>query len=147
MQENSENMVQDLLQILQLNPDHPPDPLLADLEADDHLKDHKILEYATQHNHPVFVGIDDSLDNNGIAITTISIIALDIQDEDYQETEWHHRLGKVLLIRSWHLPKEWGTGKADINMAEAVGFIIGAYTIPCDIPIIFVTDSNNARTF
>ncbi len=94
MQENSENMVLHLLQILQLNPDHPPDPLLADLEADEYLKDHEILEYATQHDHPVFVSIDGSLDNNGIATKTISIIAPDIQDEDYQETEWQDERGE-----------------------------------------------------
>ncbi|MFN9980825.1 MAG: hypothetical protein ACK53Y_12950, partial [bacterium] len=32
------------------------------------------------------------------------------------------------------------------NMAEAVGFILGEYTIPSDLPIIYITDSNNART-
>jgi hypothetical protein len=31
-------------------------------------------------------------------------------------------------------------------MTEAVGFIIAAYTIPQNLPTIFVTDSNNART-
>ena len=30
-------------------------------------------------------------------------------------------------------------------MAEALGFIIGEYTIPAEIPVIYVTDSNNAR--
>ena len=31
-------------------------------------------------------------------------------------------------------------------MAEALGFIIGEYTIPPDLPVIYITDSNNART-
>jgi len=31
-------------------------------------------------------------------------------------------------------------------MAEALGFILGEYTIPSGFPIIYVTDSNNART-
>jgi hypothetical protein len=31
-------------------------------------------------------------------------------------------------------------------MAKALGFIIGKYTIPVDQPIIYITDSNNART-
>jgi hypothetical protein len=33
-----------------------------------------------------------------------------------------------------------------INIAEAFGFILGKYTIPPDMPIIYITDSNNART-
>ena len=51
-----------------------------------------------------------------------------------------------LNLRSWRLPKQWGTGKACINMAESIGFIIGAYTVPPDIPVLYITDSNNART-
>ena len=31
-------------------------------------------------------------------------------------------------------------------MAEAIGFILGDYTIPADLPVIYITDSNNART-
>ncbi len=31
-------------------------------------------------------------------------------------------------------------------MAETFGFIIGEYSIPTDMPIIYITDSNNART-
>lgn len=31
-------------------------------------------------------------------------------------------------------------------MANALCFIIGEYTIPLDLPIIYVTDSNNSRT-
>jgi len=31
-------------------------------------------------------------------------------------------------------------------MAESIGFILGDYTVPADVPVIFITDSNNART-
>jgi hypothetical protein len=31
-------------------------------------------------------------------------------------------------------------------MAETLGFIIGEYTIPAELPVIYVTDSNNARS-
>jgi len=31
-------------------------------------------------------------------------------------------------------------------MAEAMGFIIGEYTIPANLPVIYITDSNNARS-
>jgi hypothetical protein len=37
-------------------------------------------------------------------------------------------------------------GNVDINMAEAIGFIIGEYTIPADLPIIYINDSNKARS-
>jgi hypothetical protein len=60
--------------------------------------------------------------------------------------EWQHRTCKVLLIRSWKLPQHWGTDLTCINMAETMGFIIGEYTVPETLPIIYVTDSNNART-
>jgi len=60
--------------------------------------------------------------------------------------EWQHRSAKILLIRSWRLSKRWGTGSSCINMAEAIGFLLGEYTIPSTVPILYVTDSNNART-
>jgi hypothetical protein len=31
-------------------------------------------------------------------------------------------------------------------MAEAIGFFIGEYTIPANLPVIYITDSNNARS-
>ena len=31
-------------------------------------------------------------------------------------------------------------------MAESLGFVIGTYTISQDVPILYITDSNNART-
>jgi hypothetical protein len=30
-------------------------------------------------------------------------------------------------------------------MAESIGLIIGEYTIPSDLPVIYITDSNNTR--
>jgi hypothetical protein len=60
--------------------------------------------------------------------------------------EWQDRPAKPLLIRSWQLPQKWGTTSTCINMAESLGFIIGEYTIPEDLPVIYITDSNNART-
>ena len=62
------------------------------------------------------------------------------------DMEWQHRPAKVVLSRIWKLPRQWGTGETCINMAEAFGFILGDYTIPPDIPVIYITDSNNART-
>jgi hypothetical protein len=59
--------------------------------------------------------------------------------------EWQKRLAKVLLIWSWRLPYTWGFGKASINMAKAIGFIIGEYTIPSDFPIIYIMDSRTLK--
>jgi hypothetical protein len=90
--------------------------------------------------------IDGNLDEYGIATTSISIVAPDIYDHDEVDSlNWQHSIAKILLIRSWRLPKHWGTSQACTNMAEAIGFILGEYTIPSDLPIIYITDSNNAR--
>jgi hypothetical protein len=104
----------------------------------------EILDYATQHDLPIFVSIDGSL-NNKKATVSISIIAPDIRDNDINN-EWQNRIAKPLLIRSWELLNQWGTSNTCINMAEALGFIIGEYTVPPDLPIIYITDSNNAWT-
>ena len=102
---------------------------------------------ALQHDLPIFVSIDGSLDKHGIATTSICILAPDIWDEDEIDgMNWQNRLAKVLLIRSWRLPKYWGTSPVCINMAEAIGFILGEYTIPSNLPILYITDSNNARS-
>jgi hypothetical protein len=105
------------------------------------------MEHASQHDLPIFVSIDGSVDDLGIATSTVSILAPDIREtDDIDSYEWQDRLARVLLIRSWRLPKYWGTAIADINMAEALGFILGEYTIPSGFQIIYVTDSNNAHT-
>jgi len=105
-------------------------------DIDRPLLNNEILELATEHELPIFiVSIDGSL--VGISATvSISIIALDIRDFDTEET-WQTRPAKVLFIRSWKLPECWGTGKTCIYMAEAIGFIIGEYTIPPNMPIIY----------
>ena len=109
--------------------------------------DHEIIEDALQHDLPIFVSIDGSIDDSNLATTSISIVAPDIRDTDEKDSmAWQSRLAKVLLIRSWQLPKQWGAVKASINMTESLGFIIGEYTIPPDLPTIYITDSNNART-
>ncbi len=96
---------------------------------------------------PIFVSIDGSLDENDIATVSISIIDHDIHEVDNAKNEnWQNRMARVLLIRSWQLPKCWGTGNTYINMAETLGFIIREYTTPSDLPIIYITDSKNERT-
>jgi hypothetical protein len=69
------------------------------------------------------------------------IAAPDIRDTDKVETkEWLNRQAKVLLKQSWQGPKHWGTRSGCINMTESIGFIIGEYTIPSDLPVIYITD-------
>jgi len=109
------------------------------------MTDTMILEYATQHDLPIFISIDGSVSNDGTPTVSLSILAPDIRQYDTSQ-EWENRLAKVLLIRSWKLPRQWGTGSSCINMAESFGFILGEYTIPADQPVIYITDSNNART-
>jgi len=92
----------------------------------------------------ILISIDGGL-KNGIATVCVTILAPDIQDTDTDD-EWHHRPAIALLIRSWQLPSQWGRSPTCINMAESLGFIIGEYTIPSDLPVIYITDSNNART-
>jgi len=109
------------------------------------MTDVMITEYATQHDLPLFISIDGSVSKEDIDTVSISIVASDIKDNDIN-LEWQHRPVKILLIRSWRLPRHWGTGSTCINMAETLGIIIGEYTIPSDMPVIYITDSNNART-
>jgi len=95
---------------------------------------------------PLCISIDGSLDSQGVATTTITILAPDIRDDDSLDCNiWENRPAKALLIRSWWLPLKWGTGSTSINMAESIGFILGEYSITADVPILYITDSNNAR--
>jgi hypothetical protein len=147
MRENSELLVEHLVNILRLNSYAPEGSDDDSAVSHTWLPDSEVLEYATQHDLPVFISIDGSYREDGIASTSICIVAPDIRDTDTLDgNEWQNRRAKPLLIRSWRLPKCWGMGKASINMAEALGFIIGEYTIPAEIPVIYVTDSNNARS-
>ena len=117
---------------------------IDDLDPDTPISNEDVIFHATQHDLPMFVSMDGSLER-GVATISISVVAPDISDSD-EAQEWQDRPAKILLIRSWRLPSQWGTGLASINMAEAVGFILGDYTIPADLPVIYITDSNNART-
>jgi hypothetical protein len=115
----------------------------ATFDNDRYLFDYEILEYATAHELPIFVSIDGSLEDNS-ATVSVSIVAPDIKTLDI-DMEWQSRPAKVLLIRAWKLPNRWGTSSTCINMTEVLGFIIGESTIPPNLPIIYITDSNNAR--
>jgi hypothetical protein len=74
------------------------------------------------------------------------------------------RLQKVLLLQILVMQKNWvvligiikeqkyslfnlGTYQnIGVQVVESLGFIIGEYTVPAKLPIIYITDSNNART-
>ena len=85
------------------------------------LSNEEIIFYAMQHDLPLFISMDGSLER-GVATISISIVAPDILDYD-EACEWQDHPAKVPLIRSWRLPSHWGTGSVSINMAEPVGFI------------------------
>jgi hypothetical protein len=55
------------------------------------------MEHALQHDLPVFISIDGSLDDDGIATVSISVVASDIKESD-SALEWKDRIAKVLLI-------------------------------------------------
>jgi hypothetical protein len=65
-------------------------------DVDRPLLHEEILEYAMQHDLPVFVSIDRSLDNDN-ATVSISIVAPDIRCID-MSAEWQGRPAKVSLI-------------------------------------------------
>jgi len=119
--------------------------LSAHLRFDnEYVKNEDVMELITQLNLPAFISIDASLEGTS-ATTSVNIIIPDVQPEDV-EKEWQHRPARTILTRIWKLPSQWGTGTTCINMAEALGFIIGDYTIPHNMPVIYITDSDNART-
>jgi hypothetical protein len=145
MQLNSEQMSLHLKRILCLSVDNTVlETINDDPQADSLLLNTEILEYATQHGLPIFISIDGGLEQR-VATVSITILAPDIKSDDV-DLEWQDRPAKALLIRSWQLPQQWGISSTCINMAESIGFILGEYTIPPDLPIIYITDSNNART-
>lgn len=146
MEQNSENMAMHLTNLLCLtaHDQHHEDD--EDVDDNTYLTDEEILDLATRHNLPITVSIDGSYNKEGVATTTVCILAPDVREYDLPlSTNWQTRPAKILLIRSWRLPKQWGVGKSSINMAEAMGFVIGAHTIPPKTPILYVTDSNTAR--
>ena len=146
MDKNSESLSSHLKRGLCLsNEDEPIDSATEIPQMDKPLLNSEIFFYAaTQHNLPIFISIDGGLDQ-GIATVSITILAPDIHPQD-NDLEWQDRPARALLVRSWQLPQTWGSSTTCINMAESMGFIFGEYTIPSDLPIIYITDSNNART-
>lgn len=142
MQRNSELLTAHLRNILSLNNSNMSTELSNDaMDTSRLILNDEIIEIA--HDLPFFVSIDRSL-KDGFAKVSVSIIILDVLDLDI-DMEWQMRLSKVFIMRSWRLPRHWGTGETCINMAEAMDFIIGEYTIPADMPIIYITDSSNAH--
>jgi len=109
-----------------------------------YVKNEDVMELIMQLNLPAFISIDASLEGTSDT-TSVNIVIPDVQPEDV-EKEWQHCPAKTILTRIWKLPSQWGTGTTCINMAEALGFIIGDYTIPHNMPVIYITDSDNART-
>jgi hypothetical protein len=153
MQQNSELLSAHLKRLLHLQnkildddaPNDREDDSLDSIYDEDRLVlDHKILQHVAQLEIPIFLSIDASLDK-GEAVSSISIVVPDTREND-TGLEWHDRPAKSLFTRAWRVPKYWGTTEVCISMAETFGFIIGEYSIPTDMPIIHITDSNNART-
>jgi len=150
MDRNSSHLAEHLFKILRLNPINQPEDEQSSQRYFDtsiYLTDQEIFDHATLHDLPICLSIDGSLGEDGIATTTVRIVAPDIRETvAIDGGEWQDRIAKVLLIRSWRLPMKWGTSNTSINMAESIGFLLGEYMIPSDYPIIYVTDSNNARS-
>ena len=101
MEQNSRNLVKHLELILTLPPDATEEETQRDLDNNNLIKDYEIFEYATQNDLSIFVSIDGSLDDEGVAIDSVSLSAPDIRDTDEVGANlWTSRQAKVLLIRS-----------------------------------------------
>jgi len=103
MPQNSESLSEHLASILRLR-QTPGDPITSDTQDNCLLSDNEIISLATRHDLPIFVSIDGSLLSDGTASVSVNLIAPDIRHTD-QNMEWQHRLAKILLGRSWKLPK------------------------------------------
>jgi len=142
---NSEQLSEHLKNILCLSNNDNMDENFSDFANTDRpINNEKILELITKQDLLVFLSINGSVKNNS-ATVSIRIIIPDTKNND-MDMEWWYRSARVLLICTWKIPNQWGTGQTCINMAEAIGFIIGEYTIPSDLPVLYITDSNKART-
>jgi len=107
MEQNSNKLSQHLSNLLQLKHDNNDDNGGYTDEQNIYMTDRETIEYATQHDLPIFISIDGSLDEQSGASTTITIVAPDIRDYDNRDgTKWQDREAKILLIRSWCLPKK-----------------------------------------
>lgn len=101
VEQNSSNLVKNLESILKLTPDAVEEETQRDLDNNNLKKDYEIFEYATQNDLSIFVSIDGSLDDEGVAIDSVSLSAPDIRDTDEVGANlWTSRQAKVLLIRS-----------------------------------------------
>jgi hypothetical protein len=117
MRENSEVLSKHLHSLLRLDTDDMTvDEIDETITSTETMSNNEILYYATQHDLPIFVSMDGGLEN-GIATISITIVAPHILDTD-EDDEWQNRPAKALLIRSWRLPREWGSNETCINMAE-----------------------------
>jgi hypothetical protein len=116
MHENSMNLAEYLNGILKLKPEDEHNDIPIEDIDDVRLLDSEILELATQHDLPIFISIDGGYDQNGAATTSVCILDPDICDTDaINGTEWQNRPAKILLIRSWCLPKNGEQKKCQLT--------------------------------
>jgi hypothetical protein len=93
MHQNSVQLSEHLKASLRLNPENS-NPWPINSEA---LSDQEILDQALEHDLPVFVSIDGSLDDQGVATVRITIVAPDIRECDIALI-WKDRIAKPLLV-------------------------------------------------
>jgi len=79
MTENSENLAKHLMDILRLKSDTREDIQHETDNGSVGIMDFEIIEYTRQHDLPIFVSIDGSVNEDEIATTSISIVAPDIR--------------------------------------------------------------------
>lgn len=109
MQQNSEMLFARLRHVLCISIADSNDENEINAEfMDTCIRNDEIIDFAMQRDLLIFVSIDGSLSNDS-ATCSIIIVAPDIESKD-NNAEWQHRPAKILLIRSWKLPKHWGTG-------------------------------------
>ena len=102
MNHNCEDLSRPLAQMLRLKTKNEDNISPNASDANTRLFDYEIIGLATQHDLPIFVSIDGSLDENDIATVSISMIDHDIHEVDNAKSEnWQNRMARALLIRSW----------------------------------------------
>jgi len=85
MKENTENLSEQLSNVLRLKMDPVYDAYNTDYNNDGRNLDTKIIECATQHDLPIFISIDGSLNDAGIATVGVCIVAPDIRVLDIED--------------------------------------------------------------
>jgi hypothetical protein len=126
MQQNSKDLAEYLYTVLRLQVNSQGSPPTQDWDTQIYLSDQEIIDHAMQHDLPIFVSIDGSYDAEGIACTTISIVAPDIQEEDdLNSDEWTNRLAKILsaqmqriLINGREVCQRWARQCSIINLQQ-----------------------------